>query len=71
MKARRSKKIPLTESETCRCPCHLILKVPVSIVHIAPCCELCPQCHREIVKAYLPAHIERCKAHTADQPRDE
>lgn len=42
--------------EECRCPCH---RAPLAVIHVAPCCQVCPRCGRRITSSKLGEHLAR------------
>ena len=54
-----STRVPFCMHE-CDCSCH---KKNSYAVHIVPCCEKCPRCHKGISRGHLVFHLKDCHSH--------
>ena len=49
----------MTEIDECGCMCH---EPNSSVMHIMPCCSLCPRCKRFIRIGWVETHKTNCPA---------
>jgi len=41
----------------CQCSCHESFG---EVIHVVPCCKICPHCRKRIAQGMQPEHLKHC-----------